>query len=1196
MAAPAEYQASALLLWTLRLELDEAFKHVAWRSLFAIEGMGRSRAHANAEAIPLPSRDRRMILKTSKVHIKIADRGWILEKCASEIARRSRSVTFSTDDDASASLQYYVNYSCWRQRVANSEAAFFTHAEEDEAARRKFFSVAREVDVSVCMSKRYAEELRKSGASDVAIISPGVDLNLFRPTLRIGVVGRTYHTGRKGENLVARVMDVPGIEWRFTGSGWPGATQYVSDGNLPAFYNDLDYVLIPSHYEGGPMSALESLACGVPVISSDVGWMDSYPHIPFENGSASSLRQVLLDLLASRDELRESVKDVTWERWAHEHLELFDRIASNKGRAIRSASSSPVESAPATSILIVSHGSEKIARGGPTTRIANIVRTAGEVGVDIEVASSVDNHDVKVAHIFNSWPLGSAVAELRKAKEAGVRAIYSPIALNLQHHDYYARAVPELLRRCADNRQLDEGVKAVHRLTAPFSLDSASPPAEGVKGHFAALKESVELADHVIFLSEYERDFLASIDAKPKDASIVRNGVDARVMAEGKVSDFQNTYGLSDFVLMVGRIESRKNQALVAYALRNLDRPVVCVGHVGDPEYFEATKRWAGRNFVHIERIEDRQVLAGMYKSAGCLVLASWAEGAPLAAIEAAAAGVPLVLSSMSGEREYFGDSAHYVHPCDLEGIRSAVDRALEQGRDVGERVLRGKDFAERYDIRRHAEETIEVYDKALKAPARAASEAERRPRVALDNTHLAHHLSRTKTLTGVPNVEYNVSREIVERDPTIPTLIWTGAARAHASLPFKDLVSATNPLASLDEARVVQKSNFVRLAGVDVHVPLKLRRLTMRRAALSAVKQGIGVLPAPIGRRVISTIRKIRPNFEPHVAPEHRLFWLGDKSKMTITPRFQNLSPLDDRSVGYGDRLILLGQPWISNDAMLDDLCSVVRERGLRLWAHVPDIVYVTDSDAFDDRTRQAYRRRLEKLLSITDTAIVISDQAESDLRQFASSHAPHIKTRRIHLGISHELTAEEPVRPAARFPDRFVMYVSSINNRKRHSFLLDVWKDVRRSLGAANQDVALVLVGSPQAGYAKYRDHAFLEELRRENILLLEGLPGREVAWLYQHCLFTTYPARTEGWGLPPIESLFFGKPCVVTNSIPCAIETKNGALIKLEANDYFSWVNMITSLIANSAMRGELSNIAATFRAPQWADAASALLADE
>ncbi len=296
-----------------------------------------------------------------RIHIKIADRGWILEKLAGEIAAQSNRVSFGPDPDPAADIQYYMNYSARRQRVSPVEIAFFTHSEHDETARRRYFEIAGDVDHSVCMSKRYADELAEAGVSNVTTITPGVDLDAFKPKVRIGVVGRTYHTGRKGEALVAEMMDIPGIEWRFTGSGWPGPSTHVPDGGMADFYNGLDYVLAPSHYEGGPMCVLEGLACGVPVISSDVGWVKEYPHIPFENANAGSLRAVLEGLVNERLKLRESVAHRTWDAWAQAHLELFDRLAPKRGGGINLNKPS-IESA--CNVVLVSHGGEERTLGG----------------------------------------------------------------------------------------------------------------------------------------------------------------------------------------------------------------------------------------------------------------------------------------------------------------------------------------------------------------------------------------------------------------------------------------------------------------------------------------------------------------------------------------------------------------------------------------------------------------------------------------------------------------------------------------------------------------------------------------------------------------------------------------------------------------------------------------------------------------
>lgn len=262
-----------------------------------------------------------------RVHIKVSDTGWILEKMASEIARRLKYVGYGLDEDPAADIQYYVTYSCRTRRVSRVEIAYFTHLENEQNARAKFFEVASSIEHCVCMSASYAEVLRTAGCAQQSKIPPGVDLDTFAPVVRIGVVGRTYHTGRKGEQLVAQMMDIPGIEWYFTGQGWPGVARHLRPEDLPGFYRSLDYVLVSSLVEGGPMCVIEALACGVEVIAPPIGWVPEFPHLEYRTGDAFDLRRVLMQVVDEKQNLRRNVLDRTWENFGHAHDRLFRRLA-----------------------------------------------------------------------------------------------------------------------------------------------------------------------------------------------------------------------------------------------------------------------------------------------------------------------------------------------------------------------------------------------------------------------------------------------------------------------------------------------------------------------------------------------------------------------------------------------------------------------------------------------------------------------------------------------------------------------------------------------------------------------------------------------------------------------------------------------------------------------------------------------------
>jgi glycosyltransferase involved in cell wall biosynthesis len=101
---------------------------------------------------------------------------------------------------------------------------------------------------------------------------------------------------------------------------------HVSDDELPDLYRGLDYLLVTSSYEGGPMSALEAIASGVPVISPEIGWMPELPHISYEVGDLDQLNKILENLSSPLHELRRSVSARTWDNFINQHRTLFSQF------------------------------------------------------------------------------------------------------------------------------------------------------------------------------------------------------------------------------------------------------------------------------------------------------------------------------------------------------------------------------------------------------------------------------------------------------------------------------------------------------------------------------------------------------------------------------------------------------------------------------------------------------------------------------------------------------------------------------------------------------------------------------------------------------------------------------------------------------------------------------------------------------
>lgn len=738
------------------------------------------------------------------VNIVTSDRGWILERLSRELETRLPYVRFSGKIDADADIQYYITYSCRHARVSQVEVAYFAHLEAAPEAHQKFFDAARDVDFCITHAKLYARMLKDYGIKDVEAVAPGVDIDRFTLKLRIGVVGRTYHTGRKGEHIVDQLMDIPDIEWKFTGDGWPGPGLHVPESDLADFYRNLDYVLVPALYEGGPMCVVEALACGTEVIAPPVGWVPDFPHIEFPVGDVSQLRALLLDLLEKKKKLRQSVLGHTWDAWAEGHDRVFRKLARRHSLKLSPPPPSQAVLDPDRVGLFL-HGSEGKSPGGPTVRVPRLARELTMIGVDTSLQRypGVDLKNFDLVHIFNVWAPNSALDAIRRAKHAGRKVVLSPIFLNLAQRPLWQDELPKIFEEARSPDELEARLEGF-RLRFERARQQTGQYDEPVPGFYAAVREMVALSDHVIYLSEREKQRLEQIGAVAQAGTIVHNPVDWELFANADPDLFTAEYGIKDFVLCVARQETRKNQLMLLQALKDTNVPVVLVGHIASQHYRSLIERYAGPNVTFIERLTPNSpLLASAFAAARVSVLPSWAEGAPLAALEAAAAGASLVLSDEFGESEYFGDVARYADPASVGSIRKAVLEAYETRRTPEGVEAQKRFIAETYNWKRHRDATREVYREVTRStlanplPTPAPVRTSGGVSIVFDVTTSANHKGRW---TGIARVEAALALAMKQHPDvaSIQFVAWNNKAQTFIEIPFDAIQSGkTNTLLS---------------------------------------------------------------------------------------------------------------------------------------------------------------------------------------------------------------------------------------------------------------------------------------------------------------------------------------------------------------------------------------------------------------
>ena len=370
-------------------------------------------------------------------------------------------------------------------------------------------------------------------------------------------------------------------------------------------------------------------------------------------------------------------------------------------------------------VALAMHGDECNLPGGPSIRVPRTLRALRRIGIDAaEFGSRFARPDI--VHLFNVWPAASAMDLACGLSRAAVPLVLSPIFMNLSNFDQYAHVVPALYET-RTGAALDAGLAEI---SARLAEQAGQPLRDPFPGYHRKVCAIVRLASHVILVSNFERRCLEAIGAlADRSATVVRNPVNADVLENADPDLFRAAFGIGDYVLQVGRIEPRKNQLLTAVACRRLGVTAVFIGAEADLPYAAHLRRIAGAHALFVPRLEHSDPLfASAVCGASAFCLPSWAEGAPLAALEAGAAGVPLVLSDRAGEREYFGDHADYVCPADLPAMMDAIRKALVGAADAPARAARTAHIRSSFPWDAHARGTAAVYRAVLaEHPARRA-------------------------------------------------------------------------------------------------------------------------------------------------------------------------------------------------------------------------------------------------------------------------------------------------------------------------------------------------------------------------------------------------------------------------------------------------------------------------------------------
>lgn len=201
--------------------------------------------------------------------------------------------------------------------------------------------------------------------------------------------------------------------------------------------------------------------------------------------------------------------------------------------------------------------------------------------------------------------------------------------------------------------------------------------------------------------------------------NVIPNGIDRPNHV--RTTETLRTFGLAParYVLMVARIDQDKRQLDLIAAYARSRTPDWKLALVGSADYSSAYAREVGNAAASTPGVvllghQTGAALAELYTHAGCFVLPSRFEGQPIAVLEAASYGLPLLLSDIPAHRELAAPHARYFATGEVATLAALLEQISSAPAAERPDPVESARLIAEHDWHTIAQRTLAVYRDAL--------------------------------------------------------------------------------------------------------------------------------------------------------------------------------------------------------------------------------------------------------------------------------------------------------------------------------------------------------------------------------------------------------------------------------------------------------------------------------------------------
>lgn len=228
-----------------------------------------------------------------------------------------------------------------------------------------------------------------------------------------------------------------------------------------------------------------------------------------------------------------------------------------------------------------------------------------------------------------------------------------------------------------------------------------------------------------------------------------------------------------------------------------------------------------------------------------------------------------------------------------------------------------------------------------------------------------------------------------------------------------------------------------------------------------------------------------------------------------------------------------------------------------------IHDVSYERHPEWFSKNFCRYYGFMFPPIIRKSHAVLTVSEFSKDEIADVYK--VPKDKIHVIHSNVpfNNTPTVEELLADSQNLSDeKYIITVSSMDPRKNFIRLVEAFNKID------DKSIKLYIIGMQFKAF----NTPDLQKLISDNVVLPGYIDDEALQNMYRNALFSIYPSLYEGFGLPPLESMTFGCPAIVSD-IPALKEISQDAVIYADPFSIDDMTSKMNTLANDSELRNSL-----------------------